>query len=83
MDSLTPEKALSYLKEAAEEGYDVSQIELARAYYKEKLGKKDLEKTHHWFMNAAQQGNTDALIYTAKDYFSGLGVSEDDAKGFE
>ena len=83
VDGLTKEKGLEYLKEAAEGGYDVSQVELGKCYYKGSFGKSDPEQAHYWFLKAAQQGNADALIYTANGYYIGRGVPKDEKKGFE
>ena len=81
--NLTREEALNYLKEAAEEGYDVSQVDLAKAYIRGKFGKRDPEQSHYWLMKAAEQNNADAMAYVANDYFIGRGVARDDVKGFE
>lgn len=83
VDSLTPQKALAYLKQGAEGGYDLSQLELARAYIKGAFGKKDPEQAHYWLVKAAEQNNAEALTYVSTDYYAGRGVARDDAKGFE
>lgn len=83
VDSLTPEKALNYLKEAAEEGYSESQLELAIAYIKGAFGKKDPEQSHYWLEKSAEQNNAEAMAYTAINYFRGISVPKDDSKGFE
>lgn len=83
VNDLSQKKALNYLKEAAEDGYAPSQVELARAYIKGAFGKSDPEKAHYWLVKAAEQGHADALIYTANGYFIGRGVPKDDKKGFE
>lgn len=83
VSDLSPEKALNYLKEAAEEGYAVSQLDLAKAYIRGKLGKRNPEMSHYWLVKSAEQNNEDALRYVANDYYVGRGVPKDDAKGFE
>lgn len=83
VDSLTPDKALGYLKQSAEGGYDVSQYELAKAYINGAFGKEDLEKSHYWLEKAAEQGNAKAMTYTAYNYYRGLGVPKNDVKAFE
>ena len=83
VNDLTPDKALHYLIEAAEENYPLAQVDLAKAYNRGDNLKRDLYLYHYWAEKAAEQGNVDALAYTASDYYAGRGVTKDEKKGFE
>lgn len=53
-------KAEHWLKKAVENGDATSALSLARHYHKGKLLRKDLDLAQHYYLIAAQDGDTDA-----------------------
>lgn len=72
------DKALECYRAAAEHG---------DAYGKNRMGvycrnvSKDYQEAVNWFVEAARQGNANALLHLSSMYIEGLGVKRDYAKG--
>ncbi|MBQ7529119.1 sel1 repeat family protein, partial [bacterium] len=77
-------KGVAYFQEAAKEGDDVAQFNLAIRYFQGKDGlKKDYAQAIKWLTESAEQGNGDAQCLLAACYREGKGVEKDEKKADE
>jgi len=76
------EKAIFYLKAAADRG-DVEAMNLLGEMYYKRRGASDEEKALSYFEKAAENGNIDAKVNAAWIYYTGVKWSRRPQKGFE
>ena len=77
------EKAIPYLTQSANLGYERAQCNLGKLY-KYGIGVlQDNKKAVYWYTKAANQGNSDAQCSLALMYYNGEGVEKDYTKALE
>ncbi len=70
--------AMVLLQEAAAEGYQQAQIDLAGIYMEGGKGiEKNRQKAYEWFARAAEQGNKAAHCFMAEMHYHGAGITKD------
>jgi len=77
------DKALIYLKRAAEHGNADAQYQLGRCYDYGKGIEKDPEKTFQWYMKASEQGYSKAQYDLGTCYEEGYGTEEKPEEAFK
>ena len=77
------DRALIYLKRAAEHGNADAQYELGDCYNYGEGTEKDSEKAFEWYLKAAKQGHSDAQYELGECYRFGFGTEENPEKAFE
>lgn len=70
-------QALSYFRQAAEQGNIDAQYELGHMLAQGLGAAQDFEQAAHWYLQSAQQGNTKAQFNLGFLYAHGQGVKED------
>ena len=68
--------AMSYLKSAAEKGYDIAQNDLGDCYYDGCGTTQNLEEAVKWYKKAAEQGNDSAQNALGDCYYDGCGTTQ-------
>lgn len=69
-------EALSWFKEASEQGNHDAQYNIGKLYYKGYLGKVNYAKAMEWFTKAADGGNYDSFNMLGLMYEEGKGVKQ-------
>lgn len=75
------ETALKEFTEAAENGLDLAQYNLAILYFTGQGVDQDLAKAFHWTEAAARQGHVNAQFNLGSLYMSGQGVEQNTEEG--
>ena len=83
LDEEQHEKAIPYLKKAAEMGHKKAQFKLGRCYDKGEGVPEDNIKAFQWYFKSAQQGYDKAQYQVGRCYKKGKGVAQDQQKAYE
>jgi len=74
-------KAVSLLLDAVENDHDRKSAFLLGYYYKnERFHAVDLQRSHHFYLRAAQWGDDDAKMIVAWNYYKGIGCKRQISK---
>ncbi len=76
-----PEEAISWMLQAAEEGYDVAMWQLAKWYESGICVQMNKEQAFFWMQKSADSGYLPAMYEVARMFFNGFGVNAEQSKG--
>ena len=76
-------QAMSWFRQAAEQGNDEDQFRLATVYYNGEGATQDYAKAFIWFEKASDQNNFHAQYSLGLMYANGKGVAKDESKAQE
>ena len=76
------QKDINRLRERAEKGFVLEQVELADAYLNGNGVTQDVAQAAHWYLKAAESGDAGAENQIGYFYMEGVGVSADSERAF-